>query len=120
MPTDLAAWRKVVEQVVDAISDEALQRRAWFGIGPEVWSPDEAFTQLFDDAAIEAFLDRPDVGLSNRQLEAGKHLVDLMEELSGHTPQHIDPADLIDDPRWQAIRAAAARFTALLKAGAAL
>jgi hypothetical protein len=115
MVMNLNAWRKVVEQVVGGIANEALQRRAWFGIGPEESSPDEEFCMFFDDAAIEAFLDRDDAGLDDKQVKAGKHLVKLMSELSDQTPEHIEPEDLIDDPRWQEIRKAAALFHKLLQ-----
>ncbi len=115
MAVDLSAWRKVVEEVVGGIADEALQRRAWFGIGPEESSPDEEFCQFFDDAAIEEFLGRDDTGLNEQQREAGRHLLKLMRELSDHTPDHVKPSDLIDDPRWQKIREAAARFYKILQ-----
>src|SRR5215204_168034 len=116
MPVDLKSWRRVVEQTVAGIADEALQRRAWFGIGPEESSPDEEFCMFFDDAAIEEFLERDDTGLNEEQVEAGKHLVKLMGELADQTPEHVEPEDLIDDPRWQAIRKAAARFHKMLQA----
>jgi hypothetical protein len=115
MAVDVKAWRRIVEQTVDGIADEALQRRAWFGIGPEESSPDEEFCMFFGDAAIEEFLDRHDVGLDAKQIEAGRHLLKLMRGLSDETPDHIEPADLIDDPRWQNIRKAAARFHKLLQ-----
>ena len=117
MSIDLNAWRKVVRQVVLAISDENLQRRAWFGFGPEVSSPDEVFCQLFGDAAIEDFLKRGDTGLSDQQLDAGKYLLTLMRKLSDETPSHIQPASLIDDPRWREVREAAARFSTILAEG---
>jgi hypothetical protein len=117
MAVDMPAWRRTVEEVVSGIADEALQRRAWFGIGPEQSSPDEEFCMFFDDAAVDEFLDRHDTGLDERQRKVGKHLVKLMQELSNQTPEHVEAADLIDDPRWKKIRKAAARFRALLHRG---
>jgi hypothetical protein len=117
MALDLDAWRRVLEDIVDSIADEELQRRSWFGLGPEIWSPDEAFNQFFGDAAVEEFLDRGDTGLTRRQVNSGRKLVALMQELSAATPEHIDPADLVDDPRWRRIRAAATRFRSLLQTG---
>jgi len=114
---DLNAWRSVVRQVVMAISDEKFQRRAWFGVGPEVSSPDEEFCKFFGDAAIEDFLKRSDNGLNKQQLDAGKHLLTLMRKLSDETPNHIQPSSLIDDPRWQEVREAAAQFSTLLADG---
>jgi hypothetical protein len=117
MAVDVKAWRQVVEDVVGGIADEAEQRRSWFGIGPEESSPDEDFCQFFGDAAIEEFLERRDTGLSKKQIEAGRHLLKLMRALADETPDHIEPANLIDDPRWQKIREVAARFHTLLQTG---
>jgi hypothetical protein len=83
---DIPSWRKVIEQVVDSIADEAHLRRAWLGIGPEMGSPEDTFCQFFDDVAIVAFLERSDTGLSETQIEAGKHLVKLMRNLSDQLP----------------------------------
>jgi glycerol-3-phosphate O-acyltransferase len=107
---DMAAWRKVVEQVVSALADEEMQRRAWFGLGPEQDSPNEMFNQFFGDAAIPEFLRREDTGLNERQRELGSQLVQLMTKLSADTPNHIEPGDLIDDPRFRRLREAAATF----------
>jgi len=115
MPLDLKSWRKTIEQVVGGIADEALQRRAWFGIGPEESSPDEEFCMFFDDAAVPEFLERDDTGLNEEQVRAGKDLVKLMGELADQTSEHVEPKDLIDDPRWQEVRKAASRFHKLLK-----
>ncbi len=119
MPIDLSAWLKVIKQTVDGIADESLQRRSWFGLGPEISSPGEEFNALLDDAAIDEFLKRDDTGLNDLQLEAGRHLAKLMRDLSKQTPEFIDPNDLIDDPRWRRIREAATRFSALLATGTA-
>lgn len=111
---DVGAWRRMVEGVVRSIADDAMQRRAWFGIGPEVSSPDEAFCQFFDDAAIEEFLARGDNGLTEIQVAAGVKLMEMMDKLSRETPKSIRPEDLIDDPRWERIRVAADEFSRLL------
>lgn len=117
MPVNIEAWRKVIEQGADGIADEELQRRAWFGIGPEESSPEETINQFLGDAAIREFLSRKDTGLNELQIESGRRLVDLMERLLKDMPQgyrFIDPLKLIDDPRWNEIREAATRFSALL------
>ena len=114
MAVDLQIWKTVLKQVVGAIADEDLQRRAWFGVGPEDSTPDEDICQFFGNAAIEEFLDRPDTGLNRVQLEPGRRLVKLIRQLSDEMPDHIKPDDLIDDPRWREIRKAATRFHKLM------
>jgi hypothetical protein len=114
MPVNMTEWRTVIEQVVRGLADKEMQQRAWFGIGPEVSSPDEVFNQFFGDAAIEEFLVRGDTGLNVVQIQAGRELLKLMKDLSDQTPDHIEPSDLLDDPRWERVREAATRFVALL------
>src|SRR5262245_43049682 len=114
MPVNLNAWRNVIKQTIVGIADENLQRRAWFGLGPEESSPDEMFNMFFGDAAIEEFLNRNDTGLNDLQIESGRLLVKLMRDFSKQLPDHVEPSAIIDDPRLQKIREAAARFSALL------
>src|SRR5438477_8946197 len=87
---DMKLWLFNVKNAVDEIADEELQRRMWFGAGPEIGTPSEAFNRFFSDAAIKEFLQRPDTGLDHRQLEALRHLMNMMRELSDETPQNID------------------------------
>ena len=75
MTADINTWRQLVKDAVESIADEALQRRAWFGAGPEVYSPTEAIEQFFSSAAIEEFLTRPDNGFDDAQTTAGWRLV---------------------------------------------
>jgi len=107
-------WRKIVEQTVRGIADADLQKRAWFGSGPEVSSPDEMINQFFGDAAMEDFLDYPGVNLSPIQLTLGRHLLELMVRLSNGTPNSVDPTTFFDDPRWAEIRKAAQAFSSSL------
>jgi len=115
MPVDLNDWRHLVEQQIAWLADEGGQQRAWFGVGPETSSPDEDFCQFLDDARAEAFFARSDTGLNTTQIAAGQHLAGLVRRLADETPDHIEPSDLIDDPRWQQIRSAAARTLELLR-----
>jgi hypothetical protein len=113
----MQTWRKVVEQGTDGVADEKVQRRAWFGIGPEESSPEETINQFLGDAAIREFLGHKDSGLNDQQIESGRNLVQLLEELLKDLPRRskfIDPSMLIDDPRWKEIRKAATRFSMLL------
>ena len=85
----MRSWLKVVEQVVGAIADEDLQRRAWFSVGPEASSPNEEIAQFSGDAAIEEFLSRNDAGLSELQVASGRHLIHLICQLREKTSREI-------------------------------
>ena len=66
------------------VADERYQRRAWFGIGPEVSSPTEVFNELFDDCRISEFIRRPDALISS---DTKEELVKLEELLAWPTVQ---------------------------------
>jgi hypothetical protein len=87
-----------------------MQRRAWFELGPEVSSPDEDVNQFADDSAFEEFLAREDNGLNADQLATGRRLFGLVKRFADETPQHLEPTEVIDDPRWKQIRVAAREF----------
>ncbi|SED85862.1 hypothetical protein SAMN05444161_4210 [Rhizobiales bacterium GAS191] len=114
MTVNIEARRKDFMRVVAEIADEQSQRRAWFGHGLEVASPDEQFNMFFDDLAAEEFLSRKDNGFIARQQQAAQILYNLMDNLADALPKKIDPKELIDDPRWIAVRAAAAQLLALI------
>jgi hypothetical protein len=69
---------------------------------------------FFDDAATEKLLAREDNGFTSQQKQAAEELYNMMSRLSDETPSRIKPEELIDDPRWIEIRAAAAKLLALL------
>lgn len=117
MSADMKAWSKIVKDAVSWLANEEAQRRAWFGIGPEIDSPDEAFNGFFNDAAIEDYIQRKDTGLNDVQLEELVYLVKIMNKLSDETPSSIDREigpSFIDDPRWREVIEAAKRTQILL------
>ena len=93
-------WVVNIYETLSRISDEEYQRRAWFGLGPEVSSPGDEFNNLFDDYNVELFLARPPVKLSS---QARKHLIALISAMNDVDEGYLYPS-FIDDPRWIKIR----------------
>jgi hypothetical protein len=106
-------WRSVAVNATRGVADEALQKRCWFGIGPEVGDPDEFVNQFFE-ASLREFLEHPDNALTPLQISTGRKLQRSIEEFTASTPSILKPQDVIDDPRWRDVRAAAAEFLASL------
>ena len=48
-------WKNLVIDSVSKIADGAYQERSWLGRGPEVSSPEECYSTLFDDYLFEDF-----------------------------------------------------------------
>ena len=104
MAEDMTVWRKLVIDEIRTLSDEEFQRKAWFGEGQWQSSPDEDFCLFFDNARVPEFLAHADNGLDKLQASRLARLSDMMRHLSDNLPNAIKPEELIDDPRWQAIR----------------
>jgi hypothetical protein len=113
---DFKAWEAMILHVVVQISDGEYQRLSWFGKGEFISSPDELYSGLFDDAMIEEFLETYGEELTEDQNQAGKELVRQMSQYAALTPENLDPAEVIDDPRWQDIRELASSFLTAMKA----
>ena len=117
MPEDMKVWFGLIKNAVGRLADEEMQRRSWYGHGPEVGSPGEIFCGFLDDAAVEEYLKRDNTGLNQRQLEALTRLTKLMLKLCDETPNSIDreigPA-FIDDPRWKLVIKTAKETQSLL------
>jgi hypothetical protein len=95
-------WGKNLLTAVQNIADEAYQRRAWFGLGPEVSSPSEVFNCLFDDTQIEDFLANPPTYASRASLAQLARLRDAMDDLLGVDDDRAEA--LIDSAPWAEIR----------------
>ncbi|MDB5492108.1 MAG: hypothetical protein JWO78_1957 [Micavibrio sp.] len=115
MSTDMGVWLKIVEDAVSWLANEEGQRRAWFGTGPEIDTPDEAFMGFLDDAAVEDFLKHKDTGLYPNQLDLLQDLAEMVRKLCIETNKEGRlPPTFIDDPRWQKVIAAAKKTKGLL------
>jgi len=104
-------WKNAICDVVEQISNERIQRTAWFGLDPNVVSsPDELFCTLLDDFIFDDFLTSPEVNLTSKQRAAGQDLKNKLEKFAASVPGQLDPRQVIDDERWREIRLAAQAF----------
>lgn len=115
MAEDMEIWLKMVRTQVSWLADEEAQRRAWFGIGPEVDDPTESFEQFLSNAAVEEFLQRDNTGLSGAQLASLFDLYSIVNQLCTETNKEgYLFADFINDPRWQRVIAQAKKTEAII------
>ncbi len=89
-------------------ADRTYQQRAWFGHGPKRDSPDELLCTSLDDLVFEQFLVHPK--LSQGERTAASHLYKTVEAYADGTPKTLKPSEVIDDPRFESVRTAAAEF----------
>lgn len=113
---DFETWKNLILDMATQISDREYQASSWFGKGEFVSSPDELYNGLFYDGMIEEFLETHTKDLTEEQSKAGRELVRQMNQYSPASIEHLDPAKVIDDPRWDEVRRSALSFVSALKA----
>jgi hypothetical protein len=104
-------WEQNVITAISHIADEAYQRRSWFGIGPEVSSPTEIISVLFDDYQFDEY-----VRLKARS--ADRSLTDVLLDLQARLDElEVDDAlaaQLLVSDEWVSIRKLARRAADML------
>jgi len=103
-------WIVQILDVVEEIASREIQERAWFGIGPEVSSPDEIYNQLFDDNTCDLVFEKYAATFTPQQTVAWNDLRRKLEEYGEESEELDDPHRVVNDPEWQKVRESAARF----------
>jgi hypothetical protein len=105
---DFKVWRQNVINAAKRAGDRAYHERVWFGHGPERDSPNELLSTFLDDLVFEQFLADPK--LSHDERTAASQLYRTVQVYADCTPRTLNPADVIDDPRFENVRTAASEF----------
>jgi hypothetical protein len=105
---EFTVWRQNVIDAAKRAADRTYQERVWFGLGPERDSPNELLSTFLDDLVLEEFLAHPK--LLPRERTSATHLYKTVETYADCTPKTLRPSDVIDDPRFESVRTAAAEF----------
>jgi len=103
-------WKGRIVDCVRAISDEQYQRRSWFGVGPDVNSPDEMICEVFDDLNVPDFVLRYSSVLTKAELQTAHDFLAAFTAFADSTPPHLDPNVVFVDKRWKHIRTLAGRM----------
>jgi hypothetical protein len=92
------------------IADRRLQESRWLAPDRKPWeSPDEAINTL-DDCALPQFIETFSETFTAEQALAIAQFRDEVETYAKATPQHLEPSDVLADPRWESVRSRASQF----------
>jgi hypothetical protein len=105
-------WLAKLLEVTAQIADRERQERRWLAPDANAWEcPDELICTV-DDVVFDGFLERYLPTFSQEQREAALGFRDALHHYYEITPQHLDPAETLADPRWDFVRQKAAAFVA--------
>jgi hypothetical protein len=109
-------WMANLLEAAGGIADKKKQESRWLAVDPHAWErPEELINALFDDANLELFLTEYASTFTEEQRLAGSELRDDLNCYSDAAPGWLDAAEVLADPRWDAIRQKASAFVAAFK-----
>jgi len=103
-------WDKRIIDLFSDFADEELQRRSWFGIGPECTSPVEMCNWI-DDVFLEEWLGEQGKYISRNLHKFIEDFIKDIEDLSDFT----DDLFVFSSVKWMSIRLKASVIRDLLK-----
>ena len=108
-----------IENLIDAacaIADKEKQERCWLAPDAQAWErPEELICVLFDDCNFELFIEENALSFSTEQSRTASEFANEMISYIDATPPHLNPTEVLADPRWLSIREKASAFAAAFK-----
>jgi hypothetical protein len=116
LPMTPERWISNLLEVAEAIADKEHQERRWRAPDRKPWEcPDELINVVFDDCGIDLFLQEYAATFAPEQRTAAFSFRDALNDLCHGTPQILDSAATLTDPRWAIARQKAAEFVGTFK-----
>jgi hypothetical protein len=104
-------WISDLLEAASMIADKETQERRWLAPDACAWErPEELINVLFDDSNFDLFIEEFSVGFTESQHDAALRLKKEVDDFCDATPDYLDAAQVLVDPRWESIRERARVF----------
>lgn len=98
------------------IADKEHQERRWLAPDRYAWErPEELISVVFDDYVLDGFIEESSAAFSEQQRSAATGFRDELNDYCKQTPDYLDPAAVLSDPRWETVRQRAESFVISFK-----
>jgi len=105
-------WLNSILEVAKETASREFQQEAWLSGRPSTSSPTEIYNQLFDDYTFDLFHETYSAGFTPEQNTAWQEFKNQLESFGNKYDEFPNERVVFDDPDWQLVREAAARFIA--------
>lgn len=105
-------WLNSILEVAKETASRDFQREAWLSGRPSTSSPTEIYNQLFDDYTFDLFYETYSAGFTPGEDTAWREFKSQLESYGNKYDEFPNEKVVFDDPDWQLVREAAARFVA--------
>lgn len=111
MPITREVWISNLLEAASMIADKEFQEQRWLAPDAYAWErPEELINVLFDECNFDLFIEEFGGEFTDVQRDKTLQLKKQMDDYCDATPDHLDPAQVLMDPRWEAIRESARAF----------
>jgi hypothetical protein len=114
-PMTAERWLSNLLEAAADIADKQHQELRWLAPDAYAWERPEELINVLDDCVFEGFIEEYSPTFSEEQSRTALDWRDELSRYSDATPQWLDPAEVLADPRWESIRHKAAAFVAAFK-----
>ena len=104
-------WLSKLVETAQHTASRDYQKQNWFRTDIGVIWPDEVYYDLHD-LAFDLFFEMYSKDFTSDQMDAWNQFKDILEEYRKVMPSYPDAQTVFEDPKWQLVRDAAARFAA--------
>lgn len=105
-------WLDRILEVAKETASREFQKESWLSGRPSTSSPTEIYNQLFDDYTFDLFFETYSKEFTPDQTSAWTNFKCELEKYGAKFPILLDERVVFEDPDWQLVRQAAARFVA--------
>ena len=112
-------WLNSILEVAKEAASREFQQEAWLSGRPSTSSPTEIYNQLFDDYTFDLFYETYSKTFTPKQGTAWREFKNELESYGDKYNELPNERVVFDDPDWQSVREAAARFVAAFASPAA-
>jgi hypothetical protein len=115
-PITSERWLSNLLGIWSEIADREHQESRWLSPDAYAWEkPTELINVLMDDCLFDVFLKEYDATFSEEQRTAANGFRDELTRYCETTSELLEPAQVLADPRWEAIRQMAATLVAAFR-----
>jgi hypothetical protein len=103
-------WIANLLEAIANIADKEHQEKRWLAPDAQAWECPDELINVLDDCVFDGFMGKYASTFSDEQREAAFQFKDELTLYCAITPQHLESADVLADPRWERVRQKAAAF----------
>lgn len=105
-------WLNSILEVAKETASREFQQEAWLSGRPSWSSPTEIYNQLFDDYTFDLFYESYSKSFTAKQNSTWIDFKNQLESYGNKYDEFPNERVVFEDPDWQLVREAAARFVA--------